>query len=297
MIRHIKHRNIDFNKYASCINNAEQRKYCATEEYLTICAGQNWDIIVYNDYEAVLPLPFSRKLGFMIIVQPVLCQQLGVFSAIDSAVLNQKFLNFIKAHFHIWYYAFNDKNLFSENLATRKNYVLTKGSYESVFASYSPKRRRKLRLATELEGDIEIKKLPLRDIQSFIFKNFLGLKNEYEKKRFLNIFSEHENAGRLTNVAFYYKGNLSNVVVIYQEGQTAVLLGSYNDRRWIKLGGSSILIDHVIAENIGARNFDFEGSDLPAVEEFVRGFRPVLQPYPVLRYTKKELLLNLLLKR
>ena len=51
-----------------------------------------------------------------------------------------------------------------------------------------------------------------------------------------------------------------------------------------------MLIDHCIKENIQYKVFDFEGSQLPNVEEFFRGFRPELRPYQLIEYSKVDIL-------
>lgn len=62
----------------------------------------------------------------------------------------------------------------------------------------------------------------------------------------------------------------------------------------MKTSGASVLIDYSIKENIGNRIFDFEGGEIPNVEEFFRGFRPELRPYHLIEYSKKELIRKML---
>jgi hypothetical protein len=82
--------------------------------------------------------------------------------------------------------------------------------------------------------------------------------------------------------------------VTYFDDFTVALLGTFNDKDFVKISGASVLIDHCIKENIQTKIFDFEGSDLPNVEEFFRGFRPELRPYHVIDYSKKEIIKKLL---
>ena len=68
------------------------------------------------------------------------------------------------------------------------------------------------------------------------------------------------------------------------------LLGTFNAKEYVKLSGSSVIIDHTIAENIKHKIFDFEGSEVPAIEEFFRGFRPELKMYNVISNSKKDII-------
>ncbi|MBU3049861.1 hypothetical protein KNV96_17100, partial [Chryseobacterium indologenes] len=84
MIKRLKYHEIDFVKYSQCLENSEQRKYTATKDFLDITSKKQWEVLVYNDYEAVMPVPFIRKYGVKIVHNPKLCQQLGVFSKKDD---------------------------------------------------------------------------------------------------------------------------------------------------------------------------------------------------------------------
>ena len=55
---------------------------------------------------------------------------------------------------------------------------------------------------------------------------------------------------------------------------------------------SENLFDYIIKENIETHIFDFEGGELPNIEEFFRGFRPELRPYGIIENSKKNHYLN-----
>ena len=80
MIRKIKFESIDFEKYNHCIAQSCQRKFYAERSFLDISTGKNWEILVCGDYEAVMQIPLIRKLGVKVVINPKLCQQLGIFS-------------------------------------------------------------------------------------------------------------------------------------------------------------------------------------------------------------------------
>ncbi|MBB4805381.1 hypothetical protein HNP38_000653 [Chryseobacterium defluvii] len=290
MIRRLKYHEIDFEKYTDCVENSEQRKYSASKDFLNITSGKQWEVLVYNDYEAVMPVPFSRKMGFKIVINPKLCQQLGVFSKEDSTKINDQFLSFFEEKYMIWYYAFNDANTFTRTLKERQNFLIYPDNYETVRQRYSPKRKRKLRLDEEVKQNTEIREVHIKEIWNFVSENAIGAKNEKDKNEFLQAFLDFESAGHLKITAFYYNESVINAIAIYYDEKTAVLLGTFNNKDLIKLSGASVIIDHVISENIENKIFDFEGSEVPSVEEFFRGFRPELKKYPVIMNSKKDLI-------
>jgi len=289
MIRRLKYNQIDFEKYTECLENSEQRKYSAAKDFLDITSNKQWEILVFNDYEAVMPVPYIRKLGLKFVVNPKLCQQLGIFSKVDNKILNDQFLSYFEAKYKIWYYAFNEYNTFSKKLQKRKNYLIFPSDYKLVKQNYSPKRKRKLRLDPDVIIDSEIKESSFRETEKFMSENFIGAKDEHDKKKFLEIFYHLEKANLLKCVVFIYQKKIINALAIYTDQSTIALLGTFNDKNYIKLSGSSVLIDHVISKNIQNKIFDFEGSEIPSIEEFFTGFRPVLKTYSSIGGTKKDL--------
>lgn len=290
MIKRLKYNEIDFEKYSKCLENSAQRKYSATKDFLDITSGKQWELLVYNDYEAVMPVPFVKKLGFKIVINPKLCQQLGVFSNIDDVKINDLFLSFLERKYNIWYYGFNDKNTFSKLLKRRKNFLIYPDNYEIVRQKYSPKRKRKLRLDDDVLQKSEVRDVSIFNAWEFISRNLIGAKNEKDKNSFLQIFTDLEKAGYLKLKAFFYGTAIINLIAVYSDDKTIALLGTFNDKDHIKLSGSSFIIDNVIRKNIQTKIFDFEGSDIPAIEEFFRGFRPELKSYPVIFNSKKQVI-------
>ncbi|MET3535147.1 hypothetical protein [Chryseobacterium limigenitum] len=290
MIRRLKYNEIDFKKYTECLENSEQQKYSATKDFLDIVSGENWEILVYNDYEAVMPIPYMTKFGIKIIINPKLCQQLGIFSKVDQIDINDKFLDFFEKKYNIWYYAFNDTNQFTKKLKERKNFLIYPADYNEVRQKYSPKRKRKLRLDEEVLQNSEVRQVMMNEAIDFISQNTIGAKDEQDKQAFLQTFSAFERAGHLKLTAFFYHKTIINVIAVYSDEKTLALLGTFNAKEYVKLSGSSVIIDHTIAENIKHKIFDFEGSEVPAIEEFFRGFRPELKMYNVISNSKKDII-------
>ncbi|MBP1164281.1 hypothetical protein JOE44_001165 [Chryseobacterium sp. PvR013] len=289
MIRRLKYHEIDFVKYTQCLENSEQRKYSATKDFLDTTSTMPWEILVYKDYEAVMPVPFIRKYGMKIVHNPKLCQQLGVFSGKDNVDLNEAFLEYLEKNYMIRAYPFNDLNQLRSKMRIKKNFLLYPNTYEKVYAGYSPKRKRKLRLDEAVLKESEIKTIPYDKAKTFIEANTIGLNKDHDLSEFMRIFENFYQLGYLKFTAFYYQHKIVNMIATYSDGNMVALLGNFNDKDYVKLSGASVLIDHVIKENIETCVFDFEGGELPNIEEFFRGFRPELRPYGIIENSKKNL--------
>lgn len=292
MIRRLKYHQIDFAKYEECLANSAQYKYSANPEFLDITSNKNWELLVYRNYEAVMPVPFARKMGLKLVVNPKLCQQLGVFSQEDSPDLNDLFLDYLEKNYAVWYYTLNDGNHLITPLNQRKNYLINPQPYEQVRQGYSPKRKRKLRQEPEVVANSEIKEIDFSSAKDFIEQYFQA--GEGEKVReYIVIFQKLHEAKRLKFQAFFYHQKIINLLALYHDDKTVVLLGTFNDKEKVKLSGASVLIDRQLEKNIASKIFDFEGGELPNVEEFFRGFRPEMKYYSILKSTKKEVLMKL----
>lgn len=289
MIKRLKYHEIDFVKYAQCVDHSEQKKYTATQHFLDVTSKKQWELLVYNDYEAVMPVPFIWKYGVKIVHNPKLCQQLGVFSAKDDIDLNETFLEYIEKNYIIRAYPFNDLNQLRTKLRMKKNFLLYPDSYDSIYAKYSPKRKRKLRLSEEILNNSEIKVTHYDEVKSFIETHAIGMHKEGDLSDFTRIFETFYQLKYLKFLAFYYNNQIINVIATYSDCNMVALLGTFNDKDYVKLSGASVLIDKEIENSIDNHIFDFEGGELPSIEEFFRGFRPELRPYGMIENSKKNL--------
>lgn len=287
MISRLNHHEIDFDKYDAAVRSSAQYMYSAESKFLNITAGNNWEILIHGDYEMVMPVPFVNKLGLKIVVHPKLTQQLGVFSKIDSPETNEQFLQYLNKNYYLWYYAFNENNHFESALKTRQNFVIKRDLYETVRASYSPKRKRKLRLNPGVIEFSEIRKeLSFQEVQDFIFQTMQGISSRKEKKQYLEILKKMYSLNQLFFYGFYFKNELINLIALHESPNAIVLLGTYNNKDLVKLNGTSNLIDEAIKNHIEDKNFDFEGGNLPNLEEYFRGFRAEKRFFSVLNRPK-----------
>lgn len=105
-----------------------QRNWYAKKEVLDQLS-ENWEILMFEDYKAVLPIPLKKKFGINFVIMPLFCQQLGIFSEKDDTGINDEFLQFLKKNYTILLYSFNDRNSFSEPLKKKKNYTIPLSDY------------------------------------------------------------------------------------------------------------------------------------------------------------------------
>jgi hypothetical protein len=79
MVRYVPHKNINKTRWDEAVESAVNSYVYACSWYLDIATGNQWDALIKDDYEMVMPLPYSRKFGIYYIHMPILTQQLGIF--------------------------------------------------------------------------------------------------------------------------------------------------------------------------------------------------------------------------
>ena len=276
MIRRLKYNEIDFEKYSKCLENSAQKNWYARKEVLDQLSG-NWHILVYNDYEAVMPVPLKRKFALNLVVMPLFCQQLGVFSSKDDFKINDQFLNFLKNRYNIFSYSFNHYNSFSQDLDKKKNYTIQISDYILLRRKkYFKGRKSTAKCAQHLiYKEIDFSE----ESFSFMQKNFKGLsKNgDVEKyRKYLN-FLYTNNSLKLSGA--YLDEKLINIAVLIDEKDQLSLLGLINDEEYKDENGPSFLIDKILSFYIHEKKFNFMGSNIRGI---FKSFGAELQEYPTL---------------
>ena len=156
MIRFEKRNQIDEEKYNDCISKSLQSRVYAYSWYLDVVAN-SWGVLVQNDYEAVMPLPFQKKYLILYITQPFFTQQLGVFSKQEiSEELLRLFLKRIPRKFLKIALQFNSQNKFtSHKIIQKNNYILSLNSeYKTLYKNFSKGRKHSIQQGLKHEFDI-----------------------------------------------------------------------------------------------------------------------------------------------
>ena len=89
--------------------------------------AKQWDALVLNDYEAVMPLTWNKKYGIAYLYQPFLTAQLGVFGKNISGELLEAFLTGYSSKIPLLGFLPESPECFHVkkfSLYQRKNYIL-----------------------------------------------------------------------------------------------------------------------------------------------------------------------------
>jgi len=117
--------------------------------------------------------------------------------------------------------------------------------------------------------------------------------NNYYLKKILYEFTNQENS--FSFVALKDGIPLSAALCVYDKNTAYYLLGGYDYENKHHGAGALVIWESIkYAKSIGLKEFDFEGSMVPQIERYFRGFGGRLTPY--FRVNKAKLPLEILLK-
>jgi len=273
MIHYLKRNELDVTKYDNCIENAINSRIYAFSWYLD-CVADNWDALVLNDYEAVMPLPWRQKYFIKYIYPPAWTQQLGVFSKFKvNAQLVKEFINSIPRKFKKISIQFNSENNLSLfKTEKRTNYILPLNkSYEEIYVGFNKNRKRYLKktLKKEYLIDTEIATDDFFDFYLNESKNYEIIENEITTiKTLLKKNKESVFIWGIRND----KKLMASLIWLKDDKRITYLL-PVADKTAKEIGFPTLLVSEVIRQNSNSNLvFDFEGSMLKGVGEFYRSF-------------------------
>ena len=152
-IHYLTYQQINKNKWDACIDKADNGLIYAYSFYLDAMA-KNWEALVLNDYETVMPLTWNKKYSIHYLYQPQFTACLGVFGKMLTAETINSFLNAVPSKFKYWDIYFNHGNFFKLkdfDLYARMNYVLNlNNSYQTLYHAYRDNIKRNIKKAEQL---------------------------------------------------------------------------------------------------------------------------------------------------
>ena len=302
--RYLSNFNINKVKWDDCISNSFNRRVYALSWYLDIVAVK-WDAIVYGDYEAVCPIVFKKRLFFKKHYHPLFAQQLGLF-ILDNRYSDRKelimlFFSFINKKLKGYEFCFtaelsDDLEQFSEknSFKIRKNLELSCSSnYEQIHKKY--------------------KKNIIRNLQKSSLKE-LYMTNKFMIEDFITLYTV--NVAKKINLSSKNLIKISNIINVCLERKMGCLLGVKSKSHLLnssdKSAGSSVieaafiiscfnrdivifhatekqyksyqpmtfLLNYYIENHLNSNKvLDFEGSNIPGIYRFYKGFGAVENNY------------------
>ncbi len=281
MIRHLKHSEIDFEKWDDCIEKAVNGIFYGYSWYLDMCAG-SWDALVEDDYVAVMPLPNREKAGVKYVYQPFFVQQLGVFGTRSvTQEVTARFLAAIPKRFRYIDYSMNIYNRLPETHGFRLENRITHeldliSSYDQLRSNYSKNTKRNIKKAEKNGVFVTSHGRPEEIISAF--RRNRGSRGVPFRDRDYNVLKHLIYAGlhkRMVTLKCAYTSNnefCAGIVFCRSHNKSVWLFSGATDEAR-ENGAMSLLVDDYVREHAGSELvLDFEGSMDKNLARFYRGF-------------------------
>ena len=270
-------------KWDKCIERSKNSMPYAYSWYLNLVCD-NWDALVYNDYEAVMPLPWKSWFGLKYITNPYFCQQLGVFytqKILDVDV----FVNAIPRKFVYVSLNLNVANGHSK-FAVKKNsnYELEINDIEFLRNKYSKSQVKNINKAknkgVELSANVDsysqYSDKKAIEAKAFMNSSMLALERQ------IMCALINTSKGRIYSVSFNGQ-NCCSVFLIVSD-KRLILLSSYSDKIGKSKRAYFLLLDHIFSlPNFAGFTFDFEGSNIQSIADRNARFGATLTNYYTIR--------------
>lgn len=279
MIRHLRHTEIDTQKWDDCISNSINGYIYAFSWYLNASCEQ-WDALIEDDYRTVMPLPWRSKFGIKYLYPPSFTQQLGIFSPrpLSDNNVNEFLLNIPNSFSYI------DLKLNSDNQFNLDSYKKTqhinlqlnlKDEYEVIKSKYTENTRRNIQKA-ELSG-ISIEKYPDAELLIEIFRQNKARQIKKLPADYYEVAEKIFKSLLIKNKAeiyvAYFHGQICSGILWAMSCNKATLLFSASNESATQHRAMFALIDNFIKTHAGnSLILDFEGSDNINLARFYRGF-------------------------
>ena len=276
VIKHLTHQSIDMEQWDQAVDSSANGLVYARSWFLNVLAP-GWNALIEENYRFVFPVPVKRKYKLPYIVQPMLTQQLGIFSAlpVNSTTIKAFIQKLPSYSFEL---NLNEANIFEE-AEPQPNFVLELYlPYDQLSKSFSKNTRRNIVKArnsglSTICPDVETfmqfygiskNKHQMNDMQLLesLIKSGMNL-----KELFLSGVVDKE-ANLLATLCYTkYKNRLTFLLpVVGQEGKKALAM--------------FYMIDELIRQNENSDVLlDFEGSREEGVARFYESFGAINRPY------------------
>jgi len=291
-IKYLQYKEIDKAKWDACISNAPNGLIYGYSFYLD-CMAKQWDALVLNDYEAVMPLTWNKKYGFYYLYQPAFTASLGVFGKNLTKEIIDDFVSMLPSKFKLVEISLNSGNIVGDSRPfslLRSNYILhLNRSYEQLYKSYRGNHKRNItkafqlgcRVSKEIAIDeiIQLNKEQLQHVDGTKPGDYPNFKKLYE------LLKSRKQAEAYAIIDPKNKILASAVFFFLHNRAYYIMVGNHPDGKTI--GASHALIDAFIKDHAGQNLIlDFEGSDIRNLAFFYSGFGATEEIYPALKINR-----------
>jgi hypothetical protein len=287
-VRYIKHESIDKERWNLVVEKSSNFRIYALTWFLDR-VSENWDALIWGDYEFLMPLTIRRKWGIKYLFPPMYCQQLGIFP-VPPLQIQIEFFSRVREIFLYAEIQVNSKmdpgGFPGLTVITRDNFVLPLVEpYTEISSNYSKDRARNLLVA---------KKSGITVLTGMNAREYINHKSMVMNRTINNsssgvleaIISYTQSIGNgFIMKAYTVHNELCAAAFFVRSGSRLVYLSAFSTHEGRETSAMTAIIDRLIREQAGSGLLlDFEGSSIPGIAKFMKGFGAQPETYYQLKY-------------
>ncbi|MBP7507340.1 MAG: hypothetical protein KA807_05950 [Prolixibacteraceae bacterium] len=279
---------IDIERWDKVIYNSPNSRVYAKSWMLDI-VNEEWNGLIYGDYEYIMPVVYSKKWGIEYAYQPIYSQQHGIFPP-PSPEITKCFIDFLIERFRYLDISLNSMNLVQDSnlkIEERANFLLSlRPEYEDIAKNYSNDCKRnvkKARVLNEFSDQVTIEEF----MQFYIANNKVSL-NDSVIGHLKKIVSKSLMSGIGEIHGAYSKRNqLTGVSFFLKDKERRISLCSVSSEEGRDNFSMFFIIDNYIRNNSSkSLILDFEGSIIEGIAMFFKRFGAEPETYQHIKFNR-----------
>lgn len=277
----VPHASLDYAKWDTAVRRDPVGKIYATSAFLNLMAD-DWYGLVVEDYRAVMALPVKKFAGMRMVYMPVFAQTLGLLGDHDTALM-QPVANAIRKFTYLITYSSAEEHLLPGARSRRRtNFILPLSSaYETLAESFTAECRKNINKARN-RGCTWLTDVSFDDVLE-LYQNAYGKLAAYKPRHFerLRLLLQTLPPEQVFTAGIANEqGELVYAGLLLNDGKRLYYLLGAPSPRGREMRATYFFINEIIRRfSCTGMTFDFEGSDIPDVARFYKGFGPVEMPY------------------
>lgn len=277
----VPHATLDYRKWDTAVQRDARGSLYDASAFLNVMAD-DWYGLVVEDYRSVMALPVKQIAGLRMVYMPVFTQSLGLLGS-PEARLRQPIAEAVRSFSSLISFSSGDEYLLpGAKTRRRTNFILPLSSaYETLAGSFTAECRKNINKARNRgciwRHDVSFDEV-LRLYQSAYGKVAAYKPRHFERLRQLQQALSPEQV--FTAGIGNEQGELVYAGLLLKDGKRLYYLLGAPSQRGREMRATYFFINEIIRRFSGTGMiFDFEGSDIPDVARFYKGFGPVEVPY------------------
>ena len=291
MLKIVERKNIDEEKWNAAVKNSVDYTVFGLTWFLdSVC---NWSGVIFGDYEAVFPLPNSRKFLLKYAYMPYGIPYFCIYGKNITESNYVDLLALLKREFFLFDLTVNNQfvpKIKGVKQVIRKSQELSlSSSYEELKNQFSNSHKRNIKKA--VSNNLSVKEISLNEDSKGLIEIFYQskkLKIADHLDDYFKMIEEMQKWDLCTILGvFNSEAELCNVSIFRKINNKRVSLNSINSNGGRELGAMFFALNQFFIENQNSELvLDFEGSNIDSIRRRNIGFGAKDYQYTALNYRK-----------